>query len=124
MNYNFSAEKIDQKSGDFMLILLMVLLAGIGISALFSASYYYGSYKFEDSGYFFTRQFNFMLIGVGLAFIVSRLPFALINRIIPLLLFVSFLLMLATFIPGIGREMMGGRRWIVIAGRSFQPQSL
>lgn len=121
MNYNFSAEKINQKSGDFMLPLIMVLLAGIGISALFSASYYYGSYKFNDPGYFFTRQFTFMLVGVVLAFTISRLSLSVISRYIPLFLFVCMILMLATFIPGIGREMMGGRRWIVIAGKSIQP---
>lgn len=104
-----------------MLALLMVLLAGIGISALFSASYYYGSYKFGDSGYFFTRQFVFMLVGSVLAFTVSRLSLSFISKFIPLLLFVSLILMLATFIPGIGREMMGGRRWIIIAGKSIQP---
>ncbi len=121
MNYNFSAERIERNSGDFMLALLMVLLAGIGISALFSASYYYGSYKFGDSGYFFTRQFVFMLVGSVLAFTVSRLSLSFISKFIPLLLFVSLILMLATFIPGIGREMMGGRRWIIIAGKSIQP---
>jgi cell division protein FtsW len=121
MNYNFSAEKIENKPGDFMLILLIVLLAGIGISALFSASYYYGNYKFGDSAYFFTRQLVFMLFGFVLFFSVSRLSLSFITNMIPLLLFISLILMLATFIPGLGREMMGGRRWIIIAGRSLQP---
>ncbi|RKX88475.1 MAG: putative lipid II flippase FtsW [Spirochaetes bacterium] len=121
MNYNFSAEKIENKQGDFVFTLLIVLLAGIGISALFSASYYYGNYKFGDSGYFFIRQLSFMIVGFFLAFSVSRIPLPLIIRFIPLLLFISLILMLATFIPGIGREMMGGRRWIIIAGKSFQP---
>ena len=121
INYNFAAEKIEQKPGDFMFVLLIILLAGIGLSALFSASYYYGSYKFGDSGYFFTRQFAFMVVGSILAFTVSRTPLSLISKFIPLFLFISLILMLATFIPGLGREMMGGRRWIVIAGRSIQP---
>lgn len=121
MNYNFSAEKIDKKSGDFVLILLIALLAGIGVSVLFSASYYYGNYKFGDSGYFFTRQFVFMLVGIVLAFTVSKIPLSYIIRFTPLLLFISLLLMLATFFPGVGREVMGGRRWIIIAGKSFQP---
>lgn len=121
MNYNFSAERIEHKSGDFILTLLIILLAGIGLSTLFSASYYYGDYKFGDSEYFITRQLVFMIAGVFLAFAVSRISLSFITSMIPLLLFISFILMVATFIPGIGREMMGGRRWIIIAGRSFQP---
>ncbi len=121
MNNSFSAEKIEQRSGDFMLVLLIILLAGIGLSTLFSASYYYGNYKFGDPEYFFTRQLMFILAGIFLSFIVSRLSLPFIKSMIPLLLLISFILMLATFIPGIGREMMGGRRWIIIAGRSFQP---
>ena len=61
--------KLKSQSG-LSLIELMIsmvvglfLLAGIGISALFSASYYYGNYKFGNSGYFFTRQLVFMLVG-------------------------------------------------------------
>ncbi len=104
-----------------MLALLIILLAGIGISTLFSASYYYGDYKFGDSEYFFTRQLGFMIVGAFLSFVVSRISLSFITSMIPLLLLISFILMLATFVPGIGREMMGGRRWIIIAGRSFQP---
>jgi cell division protein FtsW len=121
MNYSFSVEKIEHKSGDFMLALLIVLLAGIGLSTLFSASYYYGNFKFGDSEYFFTRQLRFMIAGIFLSFLVSRISLSFIKSMIPVLLLISFILMLATFIPGIGREMMGGRRWIVIAGHSFQP---
>lgn len=121
MNNSFPVEKIEHKSGDFMLALLIVLLAGIGLSTLFSASSYYGNYKFGDSKYFFTRQLWFMLGGIVLSFVVSRLSLSFIRSMIPILLLISFILMLATFIPGIGREMMGGRRWIIIAGRSFQP---
>ena len=121
MNYSFSVEKIEPRSGDFMLVLLIVLLAGIGLSTLFSASYYYGNYKFGDSEYFFTRQLGFMIGGGFLLFVVSRLSLSFIRAMIPFLLLISIILMLATFVPGIGREMMGGRRWIVIAGRSFQP---
>ncbi|MCF6335275.1 MAG: putative lipid II flippase FtsW [Spirochaetales bacterium] len=112
---------MEPRSGDFMMVLLIILLAGIGISALFSASYYYGNYKFGNSGYFFTRQIMFMIAGSVFAFVVSRIPLSIISRMIPVILLISFLLMFATFIPGIGREMMGGRRWIVISGRSFQP---
>ncbi len=121
MNYNFSAEKIEHNSGDFILTLLIVLLAGVGLSALFSASYYYGNYKFGDSWYFLSRQFIFMISGAVFAFIVSRIPLSFIINLIPVLLLVSFILMLATFVPGIGREMLGGRRWIVVSGMSFQP---
>jgi cell division protein FtsW len=124
MNYNFSAERIVSKSGDIMFPLLIVLLAGIGISTLFSASSFYGNYKFGDSEYFFTRQLGFVLAGAVLSFTVIIIPLNYITRFIPFLLFVSFLLMVATFIPGIGRELMGGRRWIVLAGRSFQPSEL
>lgn len=124
MEYNFTAEKINNKSSDFIMLILIVLLAGLGVATLFSASYYYGSVKFGDPRFFLNRQLLFIGAGFILMYIVSRLQFTIIAKTIPLFLLVSFLLMILTFIPGIGREVLGGKRWIVIGNSSFQPSEL
>jgi cell division protein FtsW len=67
------------------------------------------------------KQLFYACIGLVLAIGVWNLGYHRILEISPYLLaFFSFLLVL-TLIPGIGREVNGSKRWIVIAGFSFQP---
>ncbi|TFG64029.1 MAG: putative lipid II flippase FtsW, partial [Spirochaetales bacterium] len=47
-----------------------------------------------------------------------------IKKFIPFLLLASFILMILTFIPGVGRVIQGSRRWIFLVGFSFQPSEL
>ncbi len=124
MEYSFSVEKINQKSSDFILLSIIILLAGLGIATLFSASYYYGSVKFGNPRYFLNRQLLFMAAGFVLMYFVSRLQIGIIVKSIPLLLVVTLILMVMTLIPGVGREVLGGKRWIVIGHSTFQPSEL
>lgn len=120
----FAAERIERNSSDLALSALLLLLAGIGLAALYSASYYYGERLFGDPRYFLHRHLVFLGLGFLLLLITSRLPMQFWEEAVPYILFFSFFLMLLTFVPGIGREIMGARRWIVIAGNSFQPSEL
>jgi len=67
------------------------------------------------------RQIVYALIGVSLALSVWWLGYRRLLDLTPyLLLFFTFLLVLV-LIPGIGKVVNGSRRWLVIAGFSFQP---
>jgi cell division protein FtsW len=67
------------------------------------------------------KQILYACIGLGLAAGVWSMGYRRLIALSPYLLaFFSFLLVL-TLIPGIGREVNGSKRWIVIAGFSFQP---
>lgn len=124
MSDMFNIERVHRNSNDITLLVLLIVILGIGVTTLFSASYYYGGKRFDDPFYFFNRQLMFLGIGGVLALIASRLPMDFIQRKLPLLLSVSFLLMIATFIPGLKQSIMGANRWIIIGGASFQPSEL
>lgn len=67
------------------------------------------------------KQMLYACMGLGLAVLVWKVGYRQLLAWSPYLLgFFSFLLLL-TLIPGIGREANGARRWLVIAGLSFQP---
>lgn len=127
MSSRFSAERIrtkTQPAGDGLLLTVVLLLIGIGLVTLFSASYYYGELKFDDPLYFFRRQIILVLFGLLLGFVASRLPVEMLKKIAPTVVIVSLFLTMATFIPGIGQEIMGAKRWIYVFGYSFQPSEL
>lgn len=67
------------------------------------------------------KQIVFAFTGICLAVAISKIGYRNLILFSPqLLLFFTFLLILA-LIPGIGREVNGSKRWITIAGLSFQP---
>ena len=110
---------------DHTLLALLTLLLMAGLLTLFSATYYKAVQK-GDSLLEVKRQ----LIGVGLGgvlmLITCRIPhtFWRDSRVVVGALAVSFILLILVIIPGIGVYQNGSRRWLNIAGMSFQPSEV
>ena len=113
------------KPADGTLTLILALLMMCGLLTLFSATYY----KAVDQGDALL-EVKKQLIGVGLgAFLMlltSRIPYSFWQkpRVVMLALTGSFALLVLVLIPGIGVYVNGSRRWLNIAGMSFQPSEL
>lgn len=67
------------------------------------------------------KQILYACIGLGLAAVVWKIGYRRLIAFSPYLLAVFTLLLVLTLLPGIGKEVNGSKRWIVIAGFSFQP---
>lgn len=69
--------------------------------------------------------FNHLVLGIGAGIIAlllaTRIPYPLWRRFAPHLFVLALVLTAAVFIPGLGVEHGGGRRWLDIAGSSVQP---
>lgn len=113
------------KPADGTLALILALLMMCGLLTLFSATYY----KALDQGDALL-EVKKQLIGVGLGaflmFLTSRIPYSFWQkpRVVMLALTGSFALLVLVLIPGIGVYVNGSRRWLNIAGLSFQPSEL
>ena len=107
-----------------MLAVLLMLLMG-GILILFSATYYQALRK-GDALLEVKRQ----LIGIGLGTVLllftSRIPYTFWRKRAVVLgsLGVSLVLLILVIIPGVGVYLNGSRRWLNIAGMSFQPSEM
>lgn len=124
MSERFQAERIGQAQSDFVLVGLMVLLLGLGLSILFSASYFHGTTLHKAPQPYFYRQLLSVCVGALGAFLLSRISLDFLRRWIPALVFVTFGLTLLTFVPHVGVTVLGARRWIHFFGFSFQPSEL
>jgi len=100
---------------------IQFLLVGIGIVVLFSASWYFARTVFNDPFRIWRRQFIWMMLGVLAAITARRIPQAWFRRSIPTLVWIAIGLNLLTYVPGIGYASGGARRWIELAGLTFQP---
>lgn len=84
----------------FFILLMLVLV--VGLISLFSASYAYAYYWYEqDSYYFIKRQLFFAVLGVGIMLLVSVVDYHVLHRLaIPVMLLSWALLVLVLFPAG------------------------
>src|SRR5438128_2523366 len=67
------------------------------------------------------KQIIYGCAGLILAAGIWKIGYRRLIEMSPHLLILFSIFLFLTFIPGIGREVNGSKRWIVIAGLSFQP---
>lgn len=107
---------------DGMLVTVLILLLATGLLVLFSATYYTSQDKANP-----LAEVERQLFGIGLGtvacVITSRIPYRFWKDtwIVVAGLAISLVLLTLVIIPGIGVYINGSRRWLSIAGISFQP---
>ena len=126
MSHVFVVEQVNtrKRAADPVLLAVLVLLVGTGISILFSSSYFRAERLFGDSFQFLRRQMLWVLFGIAAAAVASRLSLTFLRRRVALLLALALGAMLLSFVPGVGVQFLGARRWIFVLGFSFQPSEL
>ena len=107
-----------------LLALLALLLMG-GLLTLFSATYY-KAVQSGDALLEVKRQLIGIGLGGALMLITSRIPYTFWrdSRVVVGALVGSGVLLILVIIPGIGVLLNGSRRWLNIAGMSFQPSEV
>lgn len=112
---------------DIPFLMLTLLLLGIGVIMVLSASYASAFYDLskETNGnatYYFARQLVFAVLGVGAMILASRFPLSFYRRFSFWVLGIAIVLLLAVLV--IGSVSNGGKRWIIVAGISIQPSEI
>ena len=104
--------------GAFAVLLL------VGFVAMWTSSSAYALRISLGADYFARRQLAFIGLGI-LVFVAAYLfPLDLLRKRIGLVTFLSFLILLLPFIPGLGVEINGAKRWIDLRFTNFQPSEL
>lgn len=114
-----------RRTCDKTVVLLMVLLLAMGLTTLFSATYYQRTAG-GDPLSAVKKQLLGVALGAVCCVILSNVPYRVYRspRVTLVLLGVSVLLLILVIIPGIGVSINGSRRWLNIAGLSVQPSEL
>lgn len=109
--------------GTLAVILLLLLLAGLLV--LFSATYYTAQDKGDPLGEVKKQLFGIALGGAAML-VTSRVPYRFWKQrwVVAAALAGSAVLLVLVIIPGMGVYINGSRRWLSVAGVSFQPSEL
>jgi cell division protein FtsW len=95
-----------------------------GIIFVYSSSYYIAGLYSNDPYYFSIRQIVWSSVSFIFLLLFMQIDFHNLKRYVKPLIFITFLLLLAVFIPGIGRVSGGAHRWIDLRLFEFNPSEL
>ncbi len=106
---------------DAVLFAVVATLVGIGLVMVFSASSATAYAEHADIAYYVKRQLIWLGAGLAVAFAVYRMDLGNLKRAAPYLLVAAFVGLLLVFVPHVGLNVNGGRRWIGVSSLSFEP---
>jgi len=113
------------KNSQKILLITFGLLC-FGIIMVYSSSFIRAesARNIQDGYYFFKKQLLLMVISVAIMIITSKIPYQFWHKISPLLLVITWVLLVLVLIPGIGHVAGGARRWLKFGPIGFQPSEI
>lgn len=120
-------EQLTRGPVDLPFLMLTLLLVGIGLIMVFSASYASAYYDIEQvSGhnpiYYVRRQALFAVAGIVVMYFTSKINYQSLRWMSVFVLVGSFFLLILVKVPGLGVTVNGAERWIKFPGiPQFQP---
>ncbi|MBF0111636.1 MAG: putative lipid II flippase FtsW [Desulfamplus sp.] len=107
--------------GEPAILFPVIILAGLGIIMVHSASASISVTEHGSALYYVKKQFIFCAMGLVIMFVASLIPYKMLNHLAYFILFSAFLFLLAVQVPGLGIKAGGAYRWLNVAGFTFQP---
>jgi cell division protein FtsW len=95
----------------YLILTTTALLTGLGVLMVLSASSVYAEVDYGDPYYFAKRQVMFLVIGLGIAWLLTRVSPRLLRSIGWPALIVTIILLILTFTP-LGVTVNGNRNWV------------
>ena len=110
---------------DVPFLLLTLLLTGVGLIMLFSASFPMAYYEGENPAYYLIRQGIFALGGIVAMLLIGRINYARYRVVGKYVLGVAVFLLILVLVPGVGRTVNGATRWLGFGTLfTFQPSEI
>jgi len=99
----------------------VLLLAGLGIIMVYSASSGISLEKFNNNFHYLQKQALFCLISFGVLLVTSSISYKFLRPLAYVIFLTSVGLLTAVLIPSINIEAGGAHRWISLGSITFQP---
>lgn len=107
-----------------IIMILSLIIASLGLVAIYNASVVEGFTVFADKFHFVKQQLTWLFISTVVFLVASRIPLAFYRRYSSLFLLGVLFLMVLVIIPGIGSKLLGARRWLIFGPVVLQPSEL
>ena len=106
---------------ELTLFISVIIISLIGVLMIYSSSYIWAEYKYNDPYKYLKNQFLFFIIGIFLMMFMSRIDYKKYFKYSNKILIVCITLLILVLIPGIGTVRNGSRSWFGIGSFGIQP---
>ncbi len=113
-----------RNSPDILLFAATILLLGIGIIMVYSASQVTAYEKMDDTFYYLKRQATWAVIGLTAMVSVMKIEYWRYKRFAVPFLILAFSLLVMVLLPGIGKSVKGAQRWLGVGPLTVQPSEV
>ena len=117
-------KRLKYHKSNIFICALVLLLVIFGVLMVYSASYYSAKYHYGNEFFFVFKQLFGVVLGIAGMSIFSFIDYHLLKKYRWIILGITFVMLVLVFIPGIGMESYGAKRWISILGFSIQPSEI
>jgi cell division protein FtsW len=116
------ARRHDELEGriDLRLLLPIIALVALGVVMVASSSIALAEAQTSDPWYYLNRHLVFLAVGVSAGWLFTRVELSRLEAVGQGWLWLSLLLLLVVFMPGLGRTVNGATRWINLGFFGFQ----
>ena len=104
--------------------LLVFGLAIFGCIMVYSSSFYSAQIKYSNKYFFLIKQVLGVVLGIVGFVVFTYVDYHVLKKLKYPILIVTIILLICVFIPGLGVESYGAKRWINLLGISIQPSEI
>ncbi len=106
---------------DYVMLIPVLMLVGIGLVMIYSASCELALKNYQNEYYFFQKQAYYAAVGICIMLICRYFPYRLYRYFTHALLILAVSMLVLVLVPGIGHSAGGARRWFNFGVFYFQP---
>lgn len=119
-----SKDKAFLLSIDLRLLSAALILLTLGLVMVGSASISIADKQLTDPFYYLMRHVSYLGLGLAIAFGITRIPLSIWDMAGPWLIIISMVLLVLVITPGLGREVNGSMRWLMLGPVTIQASEL
>ena len=121
--FSIKNRSYNSKTGHILLLCTLILTI-FGAVMVYSASMYSAERTYGNQYFFLFKQIIGVVLGFVFMIVMSKVDYTKLSKLsIPLLIF-GYILLLLVFVPGIGVENYGARRWLRLPGTTIQSSEI
>ncbi len=109
------------KKYDKILLIAVIIITLFGALMIYSSSYVWSAYKFNDPYKYLKSQSIFLILGYITMIVVSNFSYHKYKKLSNIILGICTILLILVLIPGIGTVRNGSRSWFGLGGFGIQP---
>lgn len=121
--FSFSKKSTNSKTGKILLCLVLFLVL-FGLLMVYSASFYMAEKNYNNQCFFLLKQSIGAFLGLISLFFFSHINYNNLSKFRLVFLIASIILLALVFVPGLGVENYGAKRWLNLGFFTIQPSEI